>query len=162
MSCSYLVDQWTDERINNYLKGFCFYMQVWWLFFSFQCQRSWQGQGWWQAEVNMQHIEAPQRSRGLCLHHIWINSHYKTDIFYWCPVLVLLFCLRHTSILQSSINCIIHFIPATLKESNCLQSVLVTLSYILIHYYYYTILYYTIVNYYSSVIHRNHRQVQPI
>ncbi len=28
MSFSDLVDQWTDERIDNYLKSFCFFMQV--------------------------------------------------------------------------------------------------------------------------------------
>ncbi|XP_059360850.1 troponin T, fast skeletal muscle-like isoform X4 [Carassius carassius] len=92
----------------------------------YDCQRSWQGQGWRQAEVNVQRIEALQRSRRL--RHICICSHYKTIFLFDCTcrdskvrhVLFLLFCLRHTNILHSSLNCIIHFIPATLKEPKCL------------------------------------------
>lgn len=33
------------------------------LLYFLQCQRSWKGQGWWEAEVNGQHVEVLKTSR---------------------------------------------------------------------------------------------------
>lgn len=99
-----------------------------------QCQRSWQGQGWRQAEVNVQRIETPQRSRRLRhLLHICSCSHYKaivlfdctcrdskvtcfTDVMlYFCLFFCFVFCLENTSILQLSLNLMLIY-PCNIKR----------------------------------------------
>nr|XP_021330702.1 troponin T2e, cardiac isoform X3 [Danio rerio] len=59
----------------------------------YDCQRSWQGQGWRQAEVNARRIQELQRSRRLyLLHHIQLKSELLALLNYFLPPCIFLIC----------------------------------------------------------------------